>query len=94
MAYSVRWLSRHSSLRRLPRSYARRQFLRMAASTETSTPVFSAGTDESAVAGELRNLYAAQWKLDSKKAGIEKTYYFKTYTKVLVWDEIYVIECR
>ncbi|OXV09906.1 hypothetical protein Egran_02331 [Elaphomyces granulatus] len=46
--------------------------------------VFSAGEDEAKMKEELQSLQETGWILDEDCMGIKKTYYFKTYTKVLV----------
>jgi hypothetical protein len=46
--------------------------------------VFSAGEDEAKMKEELQSLQETGWILDEDYMGIKKTYYFKTYTKVLV----------
>ncbi|KAF2835003.1 hypothetical protein M501DRAFT_942880 [Patellaria atrata CBS 101060] len=50
----------------------------------STNPQFSSGADKSAMAEEVSALLDAEWKLSDDRIGIEKTYYFKTYTKVLV----------
>lgn len=40
--------------------------------------------DESEVTPELNSLIESGWKLDEEQIGVQKTYHFKTYTKVLV----------
>lgn len=45
---------------------------------------FSKGEDEDKMKAELAALLENGWKLDPKQAGLEKTFYLKTYTKVLV----------
>ncbi len=52
-------------------------------------PIFSAGEDESQLTKDMKALLGANWKLDEERMGIEKTYYFKTWTKVLVGDSQY-----
>ena len=49
-------------------------------------PKFSEGQDESKVMAELEALVEGGWKLDGEQIGIQRTYHFKTYTKVLVGD--------
>ncbi|KAL2056471.1 hypothetical protein ABVK25_003495 [Lepraria finkii] len=46
-------------------------------------PKFSEGQDESKVMAELEALVEGGWKLDEEQIGIQRTYHFKTYTKVL-----------
>jgi len=45
---------------------------------------FSEGQDEEILELELRTLLGNGWQLDAEGIRIEKTFYFKTYTKVLV----------
>ena len=47
-------------------------------------PKFSQGEDENKVGAELKALLGNGWALDADQIQLEKTYYFKTYTKVLV----------
>jgi 4a-hydroxytetrahydrobiopterin dehydratase len=47
-------------------------------------PKFSPGADESKLMDETSALIDAKWTLDKEQMGLEKTYYFKTYTKALV----------
>jgi len=47
-------------------------------------PKFSEGADESQLMTETETLLEGEWKLDEEQMGVEKTYYFKTYTKALV----------
>jgi 4a-hydroxytetrahydrobiopterin dehydratase len=47
-------------------------------------PKFSPGADESKLMDETNALIDAKWTLDKEQMGVEKTYYFKTYTKALV----------
>ncbi|EFQ96905.1 pterin-4-alpha-carbinolamine dehydratase [Nannizzia gypsea CBS 118893] len=47
----------------------------------TATPVVAPGVNESQAIDELRLLLKAGWALDERRCGIEKAYYFKTYTK-------------
>jgi 4a-hydroxytetrahydrobiopterin dehydratase len=47
-------------------------------------PKFSAGADTSKLIEETNALLEAGWTLNKEQMGIEKTYYFKTYTKALV----------
>lgn len=49
-------------------------------------PKFSEGQDESKVMAELEALVESGWKLDEEQIGVQRTYHFKTYTKVLVGD--------
>ncbi|KAM5486469.1 putative 4a-hydroxytetrahydrobiopterin dehydratase [Microsporum audouinii] len=46
-----------------------------------TTPVVSQGVSESRLTDELNQLLQAGWTLDETRCGIEKIYYFKTYTK-------------
>lgn len=52
--------------------------------SSTSTPIVAPGVSESQVLDELRVLLEAGWALDQPHSGIEKSYYFKTYTKCQV----------
>jgi 4a-hydroxytetrahydrobiopterin dehydratase len=47
-------------------------------------PKFSPGTDEAQSMKEVEALLNANWKLDIEQMGLEKTYYFKAYTKCVV----------
>src|SRR5450755_1895175 len=49
-------------------------------------PRFSEGQDESKMMAELRALVENGWKLDAEQIGVQKTYHFNVYTKVLVGD--------
>ena len=49
-------------------------------------PKFSEGQDESKMMAELMALVENGWKLDAEQIGVQKTYQFKAYTKVLVGD--------
>jgi 4a-hydroxytetrahydrobiopterin dehydratase len=44
------------------------------------------GQNDSQVKAEVEALLAKGWKLDEDQIQLEKTYYFKIYTKVLVRD--------
>ena len=44
----------------------------------------SEGQDGAKMEAELKMLTETGWKLDEEQIGVRKTYYFKTYTKVLV----------
>lgn len=46
----------------------------------------SAGHDEGKVTAEAKTLLENGWKSDEEEMGLQKTYYFKTYTKALVVD--------
>ena len=52
-------------------------------------PKISKGQDESKVKTELQALLENGWKLNDEQIQLEKTYHFKTYTKVLVRDPIH-----
>jgi 4a-hydroxytetrahydrobiopterin dehydratase len=54
-------------------------------------PKFSPRADERKLMGETKALIEAKWTLDKEQMGIEKTYYFKTYTKALVRDSSNII---
>jgi hypothetical protein len=47
---------------------------------------FSAGADEGQVMAETESLIGHKWKLDKDRMGIEKTFYFRTYTKCQVGE--------
>lgn len=47
-------------------------------------PKFSEGQDESELTEALDALVQNGWKLDEEESGVRKTYYLKTYTKVMV----------
>lgn len=47
---------------------------------------FSKGQDESKVTADVNALLESGWELDGKQIGVQKTYHFKTYTKVIVGD--------
>jgi pterin-4a-carbinolamine dehydratase len=46
--------------------------------------MFSKGEDEETLRAEVGALQENGWTLNQEQAQLEKTYYFKTYTKVLV----------
>ena len=56
-------------------------------SSNSIQPKFSDGQDENAVMAELNALVENGWKLDDEQKGVRKTYYLKTYTKVLVIED-------
>lgn len=47
-------------------------------------PLFSSGTNEAQLMEEAKTLVEGGWKLDEEQRGVEKTFYFNTYTKALV----------
>ena len=47
-------------------------------------PKFSPGVDEKRLSGEVDALLKDGWTLDEEQIGLEKTFYFKTYTKCMV----------
>lgn len=51
----------------------------------------SAGQDEGKVTADAETLLGKGWKPDEEEMGLQKTYYFKTYTKALV-KYIYISE--
>jgi 4a-hydroxytetrahydrobiopterin dehydratase len=57
-------------------------------------PKISKGQDESKVTTELQALLENGWKLNDEQIQLEKTYHFKTYTKVLVIKEIPIQNCH
>jgi len=68
---------------------ARQNFFKIAASSQMTNSFatqvqLSKGQDETKVTKEVQNLIENGWSLDGEQMGIRKTYYFKTYTKVLV----------
>jgi pterin-4a-carbinolamine dehydratase len=54
-------------------------------------PIFSLGEDKDQLMGETKALLEAKWELDKLRMGIEKTYYFKTWTNVMVIEFFYII---
>jgi hypothetical protein len=48
-------------------------------------PNLSAGANTAQLIGEVEALLANGWMLDEEQRGLQKTYYFKTYTKCLVY---------
>ncbi|KAN0078984.1 Transcriptional coactivator/pterin dehydratase [Elaphomyces granulatus] len=56
--------------------------------------VFSAGEDEAKMKEELQSLQETGWILDEDYMGIKKTYYFKTYTKVLDFHMVIGVRCK
>ncbi|OAL73311.1 pterin-4-alpha-carbinolamine dehydratase [Trichophyton violaceum] len=63
------------------RLFSRPVSVRSCLFSSTSTPIVAPGVSESQVSDELRELLKAGWVLDQPRSGIEKSYYFKTYTK-------------
>ncbi|KAM5451889.1 putative 4a-hydroxytetrahydrobiopterin dehydratase [Microsporum canis] len=55
-----------------------------------TTPVVSQGVSESRLTDELNQLLQAGWTLDETRCGIEKVYYFKTYTKCQKTGSVHV----
>ncbi|KAH8587629.1 hypothetical protein B0O99DRAFT_393718 [Bisporella sp. PMI_857] len=53
-------------------------------SSSTMDPKFSTGKDGSKLMAETKTLLRDGWALDEKQIGVEKKYYFKTYTKCVV----------
>jgi hypothetical protein len=51
---------------------------------------FSEGSDGSKFLEETNTLLETGWRLDEDQMGVQKTYYFKTYTKALVCDKIQI----
>ena len=49
-------------------------------------PKSSEGQEESKMMAEMMALVENGWKLDAEQIGVQKTYHFKLYTKVLVGD--------
>lgn len=47
-------------------------------------PKFSAGVDKDQLTGKVEALLRNNWTLDEDRMGLQKTYYFKTYTKCMV----------
>ena len=66
------------------RLFSRPVSVRSCLFSSTSTPIVAPGVSESQVSDELRELLKAGWVLDQPRSGIEKSYYFKTYTKCQV----------
>jgi 4a-hydroxytetrahydrobiopterin dehydratase len=52
------------------------------------SPKFSEGEDVEKLESELKALLGNGWELDAEQIQLQKTYYFKTYTNVLVRDTI------
>jgi 4a-hydroxytetrahydrobiopterin dehydratase len=52
-------------------------------STYQMAPKFLAGADSAVIGSEIDSLLSSGWNLTPSEDSIEKTYYFKTYTKVL-----------
>ncbi len=50
----------------------------------TMQPKFSEGQDKSEITVALNTLIESGWNLDDEQSGVRKTYYLKTYTKVMV----------
>lgn len=46
-------------------------------------PRFASGTNETQLMAEAKTLLEGGWKLDEEQRGVEKTFYFNTYTKAL-----------
>lgn len=60
----------------------------MQMSSQTATqPAIAKGEDEAKIKSELNALLETEWKLNDEQIQLEKTYYFKAYTKVLVRNE-------
>ena len=51
----------------------------------------SHGQDESKIATKVNALIDSGWKLDEEQMSVQKTYYFKTYTKVMVCLQVFGI---
>lgn len=47
-------------------------------------PRFASGSNEAQLIAEAKSLVERGWKLDEEQEGVEKTFYFNTYTKALV----------
>ncbi|KAM5462269.1 putative 4a-hydroxytetrahydrobiopterin dehydratase [Microsporum ferrugineum] len=58
--------------------------------SNATTPVVSQGVSESRLTDELNQLLQAGWTLDETRCGIEKVYYFKTYTKCQKTGSVHV----
>jgi 4a-hydroxytetrahydrobiopterin dehydratase len=56
-------------------------------------PKIPEGQDEAKIKGELEALIQNGWKLDEEQIRLEKTYYFKTYTKVIVRESLHCPTC-
>jgi len=50
----------------------------------TMQPKLSEGQDKSEITVALNTLIESGWNLDDEQSGVRKTYYLKTYTKVMV----------
>ncbi|KAK2823873.1 hypothetical protein FQN49_007531 [Arthroderma sp. PD_2] len=77
-------LFRQSTIRPTCLSPSRPSFFSM------MTPSVSEGTDAGQVTDELNPLLQAGWALDETRCGIEKVYYFKTYTKCQKTGSVHV----
>ena len=51
-------------------------------------PKVSEGQDKSNVIAETNALLENGWRLDNEEMGVNRTFYFKTYTKALVRGRI------
>lgn len=47
-------------------------------------PRLASGSNEAQLIAEAKSLVEHGWKLDEEQRGVEKTFYFNTYTKALV----------
>jgi len=56
--------------------------------------IFSTRENEAKMKEELQSLEGTGWILDEDRMGIKKTYYFKTYTKVLDFHTIIGVRCK
>lgn len=57
---------------------------RQMSSSSAIRPAIAKGEDEAKVKGEIERLLESEWRLNEEQSQLEKTYYFKAYTKVLV----------
>lgn len=70
-------------------SWPGRQLSTASSTIDRMDPVFADGVDQEKLSVPLRSLIEQkQWALDEDRAGVVKTYYFKTYTKCLVCSHL------
>ncbi|PGH12052.1 hypothetical protein AJ80_06871 [Polytolypa hystricis UAMH7299] len=60
----------------------------------STMPVFAEGTDEKTAMAGLNPLLASGWTLDEEERGLNKTYYFKTYTKSVDFLNVVAIRSK
>lgn len=69
---------------RIPHNLANFTTSKQALVNSIMQPKFSENQDGGKVMAELDVLVENGWKLDEEQIGVQKTYHFKNYTKVLV----------